>query len=710
MMIVEHLFLYIILGCMCVVVGLQLKWRELRLATRKYNYRPAKAQLPTVLSAIVFCLLLLYDIIFVHSTLGDWAIGILVPPIVFFIVEWTLARVNPYNKIFTWIVRCMLIVVCCFFLSLCAYDSRVSLLGFFIVGIYLRNSPFGAPHIKDLCLEAYMSRKVSVDWREEKVEDSTAVEYTGKKREFSTLERYDARDLGVVPNSKKDQRDVIQKAIDTIGEKGGGTLYFPHGRYRIDSRTDSFLQINYSNISLEGETDKDGHPVAVLVDCRPTVRGHKNPWLSPFLITTGEKLQPSNEVWGVDFRKKKNTFSVSNSLSDPGSDGQMLTPRLATTITSTAKKGDTFLEVADSSRVGRYVLIAMYNTTRDGNLLKDLLGMDSFRAEWTLCHRAGEEEAPSYQWLVEVKERVNEKTIRLVRPLLRDIDVTYMPEVYNVEMLENVVIRNLCFDSEWNGMFCHHGCPLYYSIRQAQEMDYGWNAINMKRVVHSEVRNVVIKNFINPLYVMDSRNVTVSNLRICGYDGHQGIKLYMHSCDNLFEHITFSSHFADMMGGEGNSYANVFEDVRYLNPEFHPVDYDFHGFAAGPMSPPADNTFMHVYGFRYVKHAGAIDYLPSAAQNNTWISTVSEGEKRGDYLFYNAIYRPKKGAIRFVTAVGYALAMVQKRRNLSPKTFVENVKNKLRSIDYISTERSQHKQFIPMSRVVDIKTWGRSQF
>ncbi len=509
--------------------------------------------MPTCLSTIVLCILLLYDIIFVHSTLSEWTIGILVPLIVFFIVEWTLTRINPHNKILTWVVRCVAVIVCCFFLFFCIHDFRVSLLGFFIVGIYLRNSPFGAPHIKDLCIETYISRKVSVYWGERNVKEHTGVEYAGKKRVFTALECYDIRDFGVVPNSREDQRDVIQKAIDTIGEKGGGTLYFPCGSYRIDSQNDSFLQINYSNISLEGETDKDGHPVAVLVGCCPTVRGHKNPWLSPFLITTGEKLQPSNEVWGVDFRKKKNTFSVSNSLSDPGSDGQMLTPMLATTIISTAKKGDTCLKVADSSRVGRYVLIAMYNTTHDGNLLKELLGMDSFRPEWTLCHRAGLEEAPSFQWLAEVEEVVNENTIRLVRPLLRDVNTAYTPEIYNVEMLENVTICNLRFESKWNGMFCHHGFPLYYSIHQAQEMDYGWNAINMKRVVHSEVKNVVIKNFTNPLYVTDSRNVTVSYLHICGYDGHQGIKLYMHACDNLFEHITFTSHFADMMGGEGNA-------------------------------------------------------------------------------------------------------------------------------------------------------------
>ena len=53
----------------------------------------------------------------------------------------------------------------------------------------------------------------------------------------------------------------------------------------------------------------------------------------------------------------------------------------------------------------------------------------------------------------------------------------------------------------WNGLFHHHGLSLYYSVAQAQEMDYGWNAINMKRVAHSTVEDVEIKDFTNPLYV-----------------------------------------------------------------------------------------------------------------------------------------------------------------------------------------------------------------
>ena len=45
--------------------------------------------------------------------------------------------------------------------------------------------------------------------------------------------------------------------------------------------------------------------------------------------------------------------------------------------------------------------------------------------------------------------------------------------------------------------------PLYYSVGQAQEMDYGWNAINMKRVAHGAISNVIIQNYTNPLYIID---------------------------------------------------------------------------------------------------------------------------------------------------------------------------------------------------------------
>ena len=97
---------------------------------------------------------------------------------------------------------------------------------------------------------------------------------------------------------------------------------------------------------------------------------------------------------------------------------------------------------------------------------------------------------------------------------------------------------------------------------------------------------------------MDSRNITVEKIIIRGSDGHQGIKLYEHACDNLVKDVVFYNHYADMMGGEGNAYGNVFDNVAYCNPYFRPVDFDFHGFSEGPMSPPSHNLCIIFYCFR----------------------------------------------------------------------------------------------------------------
>ena len=271
----------------------------------------------------------------------------------------------------------------------------------------------------------------------------------------------------------------------------------------------------------------------------------------------------------------------------------------------------------------------------------------------------------------------------------------YEPAIFNVDMLEDIHIRHLRISSRWNGLFHHHGLPLYYSVTQAQEMDYGWNAINMKRVAHATVEDVEVKDFTNPLYVQDSREVTVEHVDVKGYDGHQGIKVYCHTCDCVFQHIDFHCHFADMMGGEGNAYANVFRDISYRNPVFKPVDFDFHGFSEGPMSPPAYNVFERVRGFRYIKGAGAVFMQPASGVGNVWRDVTFVGGRKGEQPYYALSYRVKSGIEKYVTALGYTLVMMLKRKNHSLAFAQQTFKDKLKSIDQMSIPKEQHGQFFP---------------
>ena len=409
----------------------------------------------------------------------------------------------------------------------------------------------------------------------------------------------------------------------------------------------------------------------------------------------------------------------SQSLSDPGSNGDLIEPDFCTYVIQASKKGDTILHVEDTSKINKYIMLGLYNTDKNATLLKNLLGVNFLRKEWIAANRAGEEEAPSFQWLIEVKRIIDKHTLELVQPLWTDCNLKYTPALFNVKMLENIVIKNLYLSSTWNGLFKHHGHKKYYTSKQAQEMDYGWNGINMKRVAHGNIENVIIENYTNPLYVLDSRNITCNHLIIRGYDGHQGIKIYAHACDNLFKDITFYNHYADMLGGEGNSYGNVFCNIRYLNPSYNPVYFDFHGFSEGPMSPPMYTLFEKVEGFSNVHLSGSLHMQPACGQYIYWWNCILEGEKINSPFYINHHYKLpsyksklKIGLITFLSILkGFRITEMRKKYNenmqkrteksLSPKAICQfcnhhNIigcitKNSINSID---------------DKFVNIYSWG----
>lgn len=629
----SHLCIYIA----SLIAGMQISFGDLKLLKGNIQYRLRPSNYLAYACGLAGTLLASLDIYYnglvpymgaAALSFGTAIIGV-----------WVMAKINGKNFILALVELLtgitLLLVLLDFFV-----DSKFSIP--FIVGFYYRNNPFGAPFIKKFLLLQCHERPAFLENRstEYKIENADYT-YAGKKKDFHELKIYNVIDYGITPNSREDILPKVQQLIDSLGDQGG-IVYFPKGFYYFNKNRKScdFIRLNASHIHIQGEVDKKGKPLAVLINCNPTCSGKKNPWLSPFFITTGENIQKSNIFWGLQFLNKKDIITKSASMSDPGSDGTILTPEYCTDIIKESKTGEDTIHVESTAKLrnGNFIVIGLYNTTVDGNLIKNILGVEKLRPEWNTALRAGEEQAPSYQWLIEIEKVIDEHRIKLTRPLLRDFQLIFTPKIFMAKMLEDIEIRDLKLVSKWNGLFRHHGYHRYYSIGQAQEMDYGWNAINMKRVAHGKISNVIIQDYTNPLYIMDSRNITVEGLVIRGADGHQGIKLYEHACDNLIKNVVFYNHYADMMGGEGNAYGNVFDNITYCNPYFKPVDYDFHGFSEGPMSPPSHNLFINVNNFRYIKGAGALYNQPACAQYNAWVNCKSEGRKDKDHLFVNIHY------------------------------------------------------------------------
>ena len=88
-----------------------------------------------------------------------------------------------------------------------------------------------------------------------------------------------------------------------------------------------------------------------------------------------------------------------------------------------------------------------------------------------------------------------------------------------------------------------------------------------------------------------------------------------------------------MMGGEGNAYGNVFDNVAYCNPYFRPVDFDFHGFSEGPMSPPSHNLFINCYGFRGIKGAGLLTIYLRVVNLMYGLTLIGKGELLSHLFF-----------------------------------------------------------------------------
>lgn len=620
-------------------IAAQISIRDLQLLKGNIIYKKQLSSYITYICCTISLCVIAYDIL----NIGFFSC---IPIGMFIIINaiigtWFIAKINSKSFLINTLLLLIGIFLDIYILYVLGYKLYSTSIFW---AIYYQNTPMGAPFLKKYLLLSNTEKPIFIkNPSNEYIIKETDFSFAGKKKTYSQLPIFDVTQYGITPDTQEDVLHKVQKLIDNIGQKGGGEIYFPKGKYLFNknSQKRGFLQINYSHIHITGEISPDGTPLTILENCNHTVSGKQNPWLSPFFITTGEVIQKSNIFFGLQFLNKKNIITKSFSMTDPGSDGTILTPDFATNIIADSPKGTSLITVEDSSIFShnRYIMIGLYNTTPDGNLIKDILGVNELLPEWGTACRAGEEQAPSYQWLVEVSEIIDSQTIKLSRPLLRDIETKYTPKIFIVPMLEDVSISNLIISSKWNGLFRHHGQRKYYSIQQAKEMDYGWNGINMKRVTHGEIHNIILKNHTNPLYIMDSRNITIKNIEIKGADGHQGIKIYEHACDNLFQNIRFYNHYADMVGGEGNAYGNVFENITYSNPYFKPADYDFHGFSEGPMSPPSHNLFINCYGFRNVKGAGSTYNQPACAQYNAWINCTRIGQKKGEAFFYNIHYK-----------------------------------------------------------------------
>lgn len=493
--------------------------------------------------------------------------------------------------------------------------------------------------------------------------------YSGKKDYENNLPVYNVTEFGIDPKSGMDFTVKVQNLIDEIGENGGGVIYFPSGKYYFNATKDKkrFISINHSNICIRG----DNNGKTIFYSKYHTAQFDIIPWNSPALITTGIKLQDTKKFWGFSSLNPIRKQSISSTIVYPDQDLDLYEPEVITKITSDIPINSNILNVESTVNIKKndVILIAMYNTSDDGNLIKKLLNRTYFTKNQIAANNAGIEKAPSFQWLVEVKGIINKTTLELYQPTRIALESKFNPVIAKAPMLRNICIENIHFKSGWDGLFKHHGFPMYYSNKHIQIMDYGYNAVKFCRVAHGYMKNVVIEDYTNPLCVEDSRNITVENIDISGFDGHRGIQLCCHSCDNLIRNINFSANFADMIGGDGNAYGNVFSNVRYWHYDNKYADIDFHGFGIDSFSPPAWNLFENFEGLQRIRGNGPEKRFPNCGVNNVFWNINSVGfDDSTEVFIYNPLLK-QTVIVRFIRDIIFFMINSLKMKRIDKSTF-----------------------------------------
>lgn len=413
-------------------------------------------------------------------------------------------------------------------------------------------------------------------------------------------------DYGAVPNDTKDDTKAIQATVDAAGKAGGGVVLFPAGRFDVNSDKEALgiIRINYSDIVMRGTgSGEDG---TVLHSHSPTTQAEENsPWLSPFVFHTGLNLQSTDNFFDID------ELPVYSKLK------------------GNAEKGNKVLNLEKTAglKAGDVLVVAMRNTTDEGDLMKHLMQPLEFDHFMTSYLEAGKNRRPSFQYFMEIEKVLSDTKIQMKQPMRRDILTQFDAFVAKVPMLKEVGIENFRFECDYQGGYKHH---------LTREHDYGWGAVCLQRVSHGWIRNLHIHNHVQNTHLINSRNVTITNVTMSGLDGHYGPKMY-HSSDNLVYNIDVQAKYTHGPGLEGCCFGNVYRQINLT----HKSPVDLHGIGGVDFCPPMYNLYEDINNLFRMAGGGSPKNIPHAGEYNTFwgLEMAGYNDEGKNELFFSWIWR-----------------------------------------------------------------------
>ncbi len=430
--------------------------------------------------------------------------------------------------------------------------------------------------------------------------------YGEKKVPIAEGTVFDVTEFGAIANDEKDDTKAIQLAVDSAGKSGGGIVFFPAGTFYVNSDTTKtdIIRINHSNIVMRGSgSGTDG---TIIYSRSQTTQAEENsPWLSPFVFHSGLDLQSTDQFFQID------ELPVYSKL------------------TADALKGEDVIKLSKTAglKTGDVLVVAMRNTNDEGDLINHLMEPLTFDHFMTSYLDAGKNRRPSFQYFLEIDEVLSATDVKLKQPMRRDILTRFEAFVAQVPMLKEIGVENFRFECDYKGGYGHH---------LNREHDYGWGAVCLQRVAHGWIRNLHIHNYVQTTHLVNSRNVSISDITLTGLDGHYGPKMY-HSSDNLVSNIDVQALYTHGPGLEGCSFGNVYTGIKHA----HAVPIDLHGLADVDFCPPMYNLYEKTSNLFRAAGGGSPKNIPHAGEYNTFWGLEMAGFDDDGYneLFSSWIWR-----------------------------------------------------------------------
>lgn len=436
------------------------------------------------------------------------------------------------------------------------------------------------------CLTNCKAQKLTVweDFKKAKIDNTEPIlpdfSYSGYKYSEVAIpivdfKIFDVTKYGAIANDGKSDKKAIIKAIKAATKNGEGVIYFPNGKYDINTGSDNndVISIKSSKIVFRGESKEN---TILFFDKSLPSKTPNKLWTSPYAIKVDNPKRGKNLTKIVaDAKRETKTIKVENS--------------------SKIKKGD-------------WITIKVLNN--DAEFVKNDVSSLKLQPDWKKIIDKGVMVNEHHQ-----VASVKGNTITLIEPIYYSIETKYNWEVASFPHLHHIGFENLTFEGNWKEKFIHHKNTMH---------DGGWSVLKINRVVNSWINNVTFKNISRAVSIGISASSTVLNVNIEGNIGHNAISasgstgiLIANSQDNAGMHHSFG------VGGGSNINTVVWRST-----------YASHTSFEAHASQPRNTLFDKVEGgFMQGRAGGARLNLPNHGRYLVLWNFKETDEAETDFRF-----------------------------------------------------------------------------